>query len=175
LAVVDFEGGEGGVVQAVDLVLNEATPLTSRTEVLAGMPRVSPDGGSVVFAGQDNHGQTYDQTKNSIWLRDSTGKLRMLDAKQGRAPSWSSDGEWVIFESNRASAEHRYAIFIARRNGSAITQITPHVLDAYHPTWSPDAKRVVASGRSPYDQDSTCGRECPRGLFMVDVPKTDSR
>jgi Tol biopolymer transport system component len=171
LALVDFGGGEGGVVKQVDLASDAATPLTSRQQVLAGMPRVSPDGRWIAFAGQENRGQTYDQTKNSIWLRDDAGKLHVLDPKQGRAPSWSADGEWLAFESDRASLEHLYAIFIARRNGTAITQITPHALDGIHPAWSPDGKLVVVAGRLPNDHDSTCGLKCDRGLFIVEVPK----
>ena len=171
LALVDFGGGNGGVVKQVDLAREAATPLTNRQQVLAGMPRVSPDGKWVAFAGQENRGQTYDQTKNSIWLLDDTGQLRMLDPKQGRAPAWSPDGEWLAFESDRASLEHLYAIFIARRAGGAITQITPHALHANHPAWSPDGKLVVLSGLLPNNQDSVCGLECPRGLVIVKVPK----
>ena len=169
LALVDFGGGEGGVVKQVDLAGDAATPLTSRHEVLAGMPRVSPDGNWIVFAGQENRGQAYDQTKNTIWLRDDSGKLHALDSKQGRAPAWSADGEWLAFESDRDSPEHLYAIFIARRTGGAMTRITPHALNANHPAWSPDGKLVVLSGQHPDDRDSTCGLKCPRGLVIVDV------
>lgn len=171
LALVDFGGGEGGVVKQVDLAGDAATPLTSRQQVLAGMPRVSPDGKWIAFAGQENRGQTYDQTKNSIWLRDDAGKLHLLDPKQGRAPAWSPDGEWLAFESDRDSLEHLYAIFIARRNGTATTQITPQALDAIHPAWSPNGKFVVLAGRLPDAQGSSCGLECPRGLVIVEVPK----
>lgn len=171
LTLVDFGGGEGGVVKQIDLARDAATPLTSRQQVLAGMPRVSPDGRWIAFAGQENRGQTYDQTKNVIWLRDDAGKLHLLDPKQGRAPAWSPDGEWLAFESDRASLEHLYAIFIARRNGTAITQMTPQALDAIHPAWSPNGKLVVLAGRLPDDRDSTCGLECARGLVIARVPK----
>ena len=170
LSVVDFGGGEGGVVKQIDLASHSATALTSRQQVLAGMPRVSPDGRSIAFAGQKNRGQKYDQLKNSIWLRDEAGKLRQLDPKQGRAPAWSADGKWLAFESDRDSREHLYAIFIARRNGTAIQQITPHALDAIHPAWAPNGKLVVFAGR-PDNQDSTCGLKCPRGLVIVEVTK----
>jgi Tol biopolymer transport system component len=171
LALVDFSGGEGGVLRQVGLAGDAATPLTNRQQVLAGMPRVSPDGRWIAFAGQENRGQTYDQEKNSIWLRDDAGKLHVLDAKQGRAPAWSPDGQWLAFESERGSLEHLYAIFIARRTGGATTQITPHAIHANHPAWSPDGKLVVLSGLLPDNQDSACGRECPRGLVIAEIPK----
>jgi Periplasmic component of the Tol biopolymer transport system len=171
LALVDFGGGEGGVVMQVDLARGTATPLTNRRQVLAGMPRVSPDGRWIAFAGQENRGQTYDQLKNSIWLRDDKGKLRALDAKQGRAPAWSRDGKWLAFESDRDSPDHLYAIFIARRTGGTPAPITPQALNANHPAWSPDGKHVVASGLLPGTQAAACGLECPRGLVIAELPK----
>lgn len=170
LAVVDFGGGSGGVVKKIDLAGDAATPLTSRQEVLAGMPSVSSDGRWIALAGQENRGQPYDQMKNSIWLRDITGKLQRLDPKQGRAPVWSPDGEWLAFQSDRDSLEHLYAVFIARRRGGSVTQITPYALNANHPVWSPDGKRLVVSAQAGKSPDFTCGRECPRGLAIVELP-----
>ncbi|MBV9550604.1 MAG: PD40 domain-containing protein, partial [Alphaproteobacteria bacterium] len=45
-----------------------AQTLTDRNKVYTGMASVSPDGKSIVFAGQANNGQAYDQTVNGIWI-----------------------------------------------------------------------------------------------------------
>jgi Tol biopolymer transport system component len=44
------------------------TVLTDKSEILTGMSRVSPDGKRIVFAGQKNVGEPYDQTKNTVGL-----------------------------------------------------------------------------------------------------------
>jgi Tol biopolymer transport system component len=171
LAVVDFGGGSGGVIKMIDLAAETATPLTTRQEVFAGKPSVSPDGQWIVMAAQKNRGEPYDQLKNSIWLRDNDGKLQPLDPKQGRAPVWSHDGRWVTFQSDRGSPGHLYAVFIARPNGDSVTRITPYALNANHPVWSSDGTRLVVSGQAGTNPDTTCGLECPRGLAIVEMPR----
>jgi Tol biopolymer transport system component len=54
LVVVDGGGGEGGVIKQIDIVNKTVAPLTKRSEILAGMPGVSPDGKRIAFAGQRN-------------------------------------------------------------------------------------------------------------------------
>lgn len=171
LAVVDFGGGSGGVIKVIDLAAEAATPLTSRQDVFAGKPSVSPDGRWIVMAGQANRGQPYDQLKNAIWLRDGEGKLQQLDSEQGRAPVWSPDGRWVTFQSDRGSPEHLYAVFIARPNGESVTRITPYALNANHPVWSSDGTRLVVSAQAGKNPDTSCGLECPRGLAIVEMPR----
>lgn len=79
--------GHGGVPIAI----------TRQDQVLTGMSSVSPDGKWVVFAGQKNSGQAYDQSDNQIWLVDDAGTSQTLERQplQGRAPSWSpTASEW---------------------------------------------------------------------------------
>lgn len=119
--------------------------VTDHARVLAGMPSVSPDGRWIAFAGQKNLGQTYDQSRNVIWLAGVDGQLRTLEAEplQGRAPVWSPDGARLAFESDRGSPDGRYAVFIIAKDGTGLTQITPYALNATHPVWSPDGKHMV--------------------------------
>ncbi len=163
LAVMDVPDN---VIKRIDLRGRAAVTVTNRRQVLSGMPRVSPDGQWIAFAGQKNIGQAYDQTRNSIWLVSNTGDLRNLEPTpgQGRTPAWSPDGQWLAFESNRDSPNQLYAVFIINQNGSGLRRVTPYELDANHPVWSPDAKHLVFSARHAKEKDAT-------GIAMMDVAK----
>lgn len=153
LAVVDYEDGPGGVIKRVDLEQRTVQALTSHEEILAGKPAVSPDGLAIAFAGQPNTG-TYSQSENRIWLLED-GALSELDPEQGRAPAWSPDGEWVVFESNRGSPNGHYALFLVPRAGGQALQLTSFDIHANHPAWSPDGSEIAFSAavdlRSPWE------------------------
>ena len=164
LAVMD--AGEE-VIKRIDRQRLTAVPVTDHKQVLTGMPSVSPDGKWIAFAGQSNTGQTYDQTKNSIWLISDTGVARTVEAvpRQGRTPAWSPDGQSLAFESNRGSPSNQlYAIFTINRDGTGLRQITPYELNANHPVWSPDGARLVFSARHTMDSDAT-------GIAIVDIAR----
>jgi Tol biopolymer transport system component len=134
-------------IKRFKLVGGVAATLTDPKKVYTGMPSISPDGKWIVFAGQVNKGQQYDQTKNSIWLMDDTGVPHTLESGpgQGRAPTWSPSGEQLLFESDRASSAGLYAIFLINRDGTGITQLTDPALNADHPVWSPDGQHIAFS------------------------------
>ncbi len=130
------------------------TAFTHQDQVLTGMASVSPDGKWVVFAGQKNSGQAYDQSDNQLWVVDSSGVSRPLELQplQGRAPSWSPDGKRVAFESNRGSPDGLYAVFIINRDGTGLVQVTDYALNANHPVFSPDGHKLVVAIGDPAKQ-----------------------
>lgn len=154
------------VIKRIDLRKGTVVTLTDNKQVFTGMPSVSPDGKAIVFAGQKNTGQHYDQSNNQIWLIDETGVTHPLESvpAQGRAPVWSPSGRQIAFESTRGSSRGLYAIFLINRDGTGLTQVTDHALNADHPVWSPDGRRLAFSARS-----STWTRE--RGIAVMDIPK----
>jgi Tol biopolymer transport system component len=163
LAIVD---ARDLVIKRIDLLGRAAVPVTDRAEVLAGMPRVSPDGRWIAFAGQQNNGQPYQQAQNVVWLVSDAGVLKALEPNpvQGREPAWSPDGKHLAFVSNRASDNGRYAIFIINRDGSGLVQVTNDTLNAQYPGWSPDGRQIVFSGIVP-------GTDKNRGIAIIDLPK----
>lgn len=153
------------VIVRIDVKTGDIVTVTDRNQVFTGMPSVSPDGKWIAFAGQNNTGQEYDQTKNSIWLIDDSGVARTLESApdQGRAPTWSPDGKVLAFESTRASLVGLYAIFLIKRDGTGITQVTDPVLNADHPVWSPDGRRLAFSARASIWANG-------RSIGVIDVP-----
>jgi Tol biopolymer transport system component len=134
-------------IKRIELRKGVVTTMTDPARVYTGMPSVSPDGKWIAFAGQQSRGQPYDQTKNLIWLAGGGGEPRTVESKanQGRAPTWSPSGERLLFESNRASSQGLYAVFVINRDGTGITQLTDPALNADHPVWSPDGAHVAFS------------------------------
>ena len=70
-------------------------PFTEGTTGVGGSPRFSPDNRSIVFDSQGPDG------RQSVYVMDAEGgRARLLTA--GNVPSWSRDGKWIYFGSNRA-------------------------------------------------------------------------
>jgi Tol biopolymer transport system component len=121
-----------------------------------GMPSVNPVSPNLIaFAGQAVSGPTYDQDKNYIYVMDtssSDGPVPLESGApgsgafdpnyQGRAPWWSPDGKWVVFESNRPSqyeANSLYAIYLYEYLGSGpAMQITSTIYNCNHAKWFPN-------------------------------------
>jgi Tol biopolymer transport system component len=153
------------VIKRIDLRKGTVVTLTDNRQVFTGMPSVSPDGKSIIFAGQKNTGQHYDQSNNQIWLMDEAGVSHALESvpAQGRAPVWSPSGRQIAFESTRGSASGLYAIFLINRDGTGLTQVTDRALNADHPVWSPDGRHLAFSARR-----STLTRD--RSIAVIDIP-----
>ena len=56
-------------------------------------------------------------------------------------PTWSPDGRWLVFTSNRGQPPNVGQIFAIRPNGTGLAQLTEGLSKA-QPTLSPDGKRL---------------------------------
>jgi Tol biopolymer transport system component len=72
--------------------------LFSRAGALCGSPRWSPDGQRVAFD------STADGNVDIYVIRSGGGKPVRLttDSADDRIPSWSRDGNWIYFDSDRS-------------------------------------------------------------------------
>jgi len=144
LVVVDYQvRGAPAVLKRIELGTLAVQDLTNPDEIIAGKPSISPDGRSIAFAGR-RPGTPGGQSANRIWILEE-GQLRELDAEQGRTPTWSPDGGWVAFESNRGSPNGHYALFVVSAQGGVATQLTSFEVNANHPAWSPDGRHIAFS------------------------------
>jgi TolB protein len=65
-------------------------------------------------------------------------------------PSFSPDGEWVVFEAHSFANEEQGSIWKARSDGSDLTQLTDgpeEGTDDRQPNWSPQGDRIVFQRR----------------------------
>jgi eukaryotic-like serine/threonine-protein kinase len=105
------------------------------------MPRVSPDGGRIVFG-------TDDGTEAIVWVYDLSAdkpKRRLTFGGNNRFPIWSRDGQHVVFQSDRAGD---VAIFWQRADGTGTAERltrpdrgTTHVPES----WSPNGDNLLYS------------------------------
>ena len=123
------------------------------------MPSVNPVYPNLIaFAGQPvARGRQYNQDFNYIWVMDLASGAAPVPLEmgapigsydprfQGRAPWWSPDGKWVVFESNRPPqpiaeiGAGLYAIFLYQYGGpNAAVQITEIAYNCNHAKWFPN-------------------------------------
>ena len=119
---------------------------------------LSPDGTQLAFVSTRDSGST------NIWILDvKTRKLRNLTNTSGPSgnfrPSWSPDGKWIAFSSDRNTEadrntkldhakgrwEHLLAasVYVIQPDGKGLRRVTPAGKFAGSPKWSPDGKQIV--------------------------------
>lgn len=153
VAFCDSANGRAGVLYK--LTPGAVVPvmqLTTFPEVCAGRPGVSPDGETVVFAG--NAGG-FAQSANQLWVVTPHAKPRRLEQAepafaQGRGPRWSPDGKWIACTSTRPSPNPiettPKAIWIISADGDQAYRLTDRAFNPLHVAWSPDQKRLACGG-----------------------------
>jgi Tol biopolymer transport system component len=128
---------------------------------------LSPDGNQLAFVSTRGAGTC------NIWILDvKTRKARnltgvpALQAAAGKMdgfyrPSWSPDGKWIAFSSDRGTDFRRHkfpapgfehiqeaSIYVIQPNGEGLRKLTPEGEMAGSPKWSADGKQLVF-----YDMD----------------------
>ena len=111
---------------------------------------LSPDGKTLAFVSTRQGGTA------NIWLMDMRSK-KMTNLTASRSgnfrPSWSPDGQWIAFSSDRDSPHEFYpgsfehmqstGIYLIARNGKGVRRITGKEGRAGSPAWSKDGRRVL--------------------------------
>ena len=77
-------------------------------------------------------------------------------AAEDRSPSWSPDGERLLFASDRDGDSE---IYIVERGGGGLRRLTEHPASDRSPAFSPDGRRFV------FESD----REGPNGLWIQEL------
>jgi serine/threonine protein kinase/Tol biopolymer transport system component len=107
---IAFESRRGGEGPEIWLAASDGSnpmQFTHGPGIWQGTPRWSPDGRRIAFDSQAEDG------KWDIWTGDADGgspRQLTLDPGNKQMPSWSSDGRWMYFSSDRGSAEEVWRI-----------------------------------------------------------------
>jgi Tol biopolymer transport system component len=119
---------------------------------------LSPDGSTLAFVSSRDGGFA------NIWLLDlATRHVRPLAKTNAGSfrPSWSPDGRWIAFSSDRGTQRARWhggweliqstALYIVHPDGSSLRRLTPSDGYAGSPKWSSDGHRIIYYQSTPND------------------------
>jgi TolB protein len=93
-------------------------------------PVWSPSGDRIAFSGRRGG-------KNQICIvkPDGSGLTQLTDVGNNEDPSFSPDGRYLAFTSDR---DRTKGVYIMRANGESQERVTPKDLKAFGPRWSPN-------------------------------------
>jgi len=117
-SVIYSQYREDNVYEIYELSLTDgvATRLTDKLGVL-NSPEISPDGKSIVFMRWTPASDQY-----QVWLMDRDGnRPRRGFSGTGWDPTWSPDGNLILFASDRAGSNQLYAV---NKDGTDLQQIS---------------------------------------------------
>lgn len=111
--------------------------------------------GKIVFSAQDSIGQSQIFTMNA----DGTNLQQLTNLERGSTqPSWSPDGQQIVFASGRNGSAHTPALWVMDADGG-----NPHLLHSYtgssfpllgsKPRWSPDGGKIVYDRYDGFQMD----------------------
>ena len=141
-------------------------------------PRISPDGQRVAFVVT-----TIDERKleyrSSIWMVSTEGgeaKRFTTGPANTYSPSWSPDGRWLAFVSEREGepagkdekeqkkhGKGKPQLWLIPTDGGEARQLTFMQHGASNPIWSPDSNRIVFNAAvGPADEETEEGKPLPK-------------
>ncbi len=102
-----------------------------------GYPSISPDGKDIVFASEiEGDGNIYRQRIGGKTQTNLTPNSKQRDTM----PAFSPNGKFIAFRSEREPS----GIYVMEETGENVRRVSDL---GYHPSWSPDSKRIVVSDR----------------------------
>jgi TolB protein len=110
---------------------------------------LSPDGSALAFVSTRRSGTT------DIWLLDLIADTyrNLTDHGNNFRPSWSPDGKWLAFTSDRDTTPvnaagrwefvHSTSLYVIGADGTGLRRLTPPGGFAGSPKWSPDGQKIL--------------------------------
>jgi Tol biopolymer transport system component len=102
----------------------------------SGSPRWSPDSQSIAFdSNVAGHWQIYE-----VNVQGGLPRRITFDSANDVRPSWSPDGKWIYFASNRSAGDHRQQVWKTPASGGEPIQVTKN--GGHMPFPSKDGKTI---------------------------------
>lgn len=141
-------------------------------------PRISPNGQHVAYVVVTIDEQKHEY-HSAIWVASTAGgepKRFTTGSANASNPSWSPDGHWLAFVSNREpdltgvdpkkrkkAGKGKSQIWLIPSDGGEARQLTFMEHGASSPIWSPDSKLLLFSAQvGPSDEETSDGKSLPK-------------
>jgi Tol biopolymer transport system component len=142
IALAEIPGKEGEQIGEKDIIW-----LTRESDLLYETPRFSPDGTRIAVSVWQPGGYT------DIWILDNRGvkvEELMHDRANDGSASWSADGRFIYFSSDRTGIFNLYSYELATKK---IYQITNVLGGAFSPVPSLDGRTLLFASYSSHGYD----------------------
>jgi dipeptidyl aminopeptidase/acylaminoacyl peptidase len=145
-------------------------------------PCISPDGQRIAFVVTtiDEHEHEY---RSTIWMVSSDGgeaRRFTMGASNTINPSWSPDGRWLAFVSEREGEQSdkddkekkkngkgKSQVWLIPTDGGEARQLTFMQHGASNPVWSPDSRHLIFSAAvGPADEETGEGKRLPKARVI---------
>lgn len=142
-------------IYEIEIDTGNVEQLTDRLGNVNG-PEISPDGSLIAF-------KLSTPTSNEIWLmnRDGSDQRRIPNAS-GWDPTWSPDGNYILFASDMQGA---IQLFRIRLNGSELQKISDLPAIRGRSDWSLDGRFIVTYSGPAWNRD----------VFIMDADGSNAR